>query len=357
MTINPTTITHEPGTPFIDVVREFDAPPARVFRAHTDPELVKQWLRPGEIEMRVLEFDARPGGRYRYLHRDADGGEYAFSGVFHQVDQDRRIVQTFEFDGMPGQVSLDAVTFEDIGGRTRLTTHSTFPSVAARDAMIASGMEPGLRDAMDHLAGLLAPGQVVIDITMSLDGYVAAAGVDLAHGLGIDGDVIHDWVLGARTQEDTEVLDKGVARTGAVVMGRTLFDIIDGPDGWNDEVNYGADRAAAELPPVFVVTHSVPDQMRLGERFTFVTDGLRSTLAKAKAAAGDKHVVIMGGGQTCHAFLNAGLVDIVTIHLAPIVLGAGTRLFPAEGSTRVKLELVESVSTPGAEHLTYRVLG
>ena len=146
------------------------------------------------------------------------------------------------------------------------------------------------------------------------------------------------------------------ARSGAVIMGRRLFDVVDGPDGWNDEVGYGAERDQTAAPPVFVMTHSAPDTWRLGERFTFVTDGLHSAVEKARAAAGEKDVVVMGGGETCHAFLAAGLVDLLNIHLAPLVLGAGTRLFPAEESERIRLELVASESAPGAEHLSYRVI-
>jgi dihydrofolate reductase len=198
-------------------------------------------------------------------------------------------------------------------------------------------------------------GQVIVDISMSLDGYVTAAGADPRHGLGVDGEPLHDWVFN-QAPGNQKVLDDMYARTGAVIMGRRLFDVIDGPDGWSDDMGYGAERdQTTGPPPVFVMTHTAPDTWRLGDRFTFVTDGLRSAVDKARAAAGGKDVVIMGGGETCHAFLAAGLVDLLHIHLAPIVLGAGTRLFPAEESQRVQLELVQSVSAPSAEHLSYKV--
>jgi dihydrofolate reductase len=199
-------------------------------------------------------------------------------------------------------------------------------------------------------------GQVIVDISMSLDGYVTAAGADREHGLGVDGEPLHHWVFN-HDPVNQKVLDDTYARTGAVIMGRRLFDIIDGPLGWNDELGYGAERdQTMSPPPVFVVTHSAPDTWRLGDRFTFVTDGLHSAVDQARAAAGKKDVIIMGGGEICHAFLAAGLADLVNIHLAPIVLGAGTRLFPAEESQRVQLELVESVSAPSAEHLSYKVI-
>jgi uncharacterized protein YndB with AHSA1/START domain len=153
---NPTTITAQPGTPFVDVVREFDATPAQVFRAATDPRLLPQWLGPRELETDVVEYDVRPGGTYRYVQRDGDGNAYGFRGVFHSVTANERVIQTFEYEGAPGFVSLENATYEDIGGRTRLHTHSTFPSVEARDAAFASGMEHGLVESMDRLADLVA---------------------------------------------------------------------------------------------------------------------------------------------------------------------------------------------------------
>ena len=151
---NPTTITAQPGTPFIDIEREFDATPAQVFRACTEPDLVAKWLGPRDLEIEVVEYDVRPGGSYRYIHRRA-GEEYGFRGVFHSVAKNESVVQTFEFDGAPGQVCLETVTYEDLGGRTRLRTHSVFPSVETRDAALASGMEHGINDSYDKLSELL----------------------------------------------------------------------------------------------------------------------------------------------------------------------------------------------------------
>jgi uncharacterized protein YndB with AHSA1/START domain/dihydrofolate reductase len=359
--MNPTTVSAQPGTPFVDVVREFEAPPARVFRASTDPELVARWLGPRDLQMRVIEYDARTGGAYRYVHSDASGNEYGFRGVFHSVVANERIIQTFEYDGAPDIVSVDSSTYEDLGGRTRLSTHTVFPSVEARDTALANGMEHGLVDSMDRLEELLdaavpGRGRVVVDISMSLDGYVAAAGVDLEHGLGVGGEVIHDWVLARRTPRDDEILAEGFTRTGAVIMGRRTFDFIDGPNGWSESMGYAADHEQdGTPPPVFVVTHAAPERTRLGGRFRFVTDGLKSAVSQARATAGaDRDVVIMGGGETAHAFLQAGLVDVLSIHLAPVVLGAGRPLFPSDASLR--LQLLGSESTDGAEHLTYRVI-
>ena len=150
-----TTITSAPGTPFIEVIREFHATPAQVFRAHTDPLLMTQWLGPHGMEMEILEHDARDGGHYRYVHRD-ERGEYRFRGVYHTVTANERLIQTFEWEGAPGQVSLDSATFEDLGdGRTRLRTHSVFPSVEARDSAIASGMSRGITESYERLETLL----------------------------------------------------------------------------------------------------------------------------------------------------------------------------------------------------------
>ncbi|WP_433226765.1 SRPBCC domain-containing protein [Microtetraspora malaysiensis] len=361
---NPTTITAQPGSPFIEVIRDFDATPAQLFRVYSDPELVTRWLGPREIEMRLIEYNVRSGGAYRYVHRTTEGNEHVFHGVFHTVTPDERIIQTFEYEGTPDVVSLDSATFEDLGGRTRLRIRSVFPTVEARDAMIASGMERGILDSMDRLdeltngpaEGRPEASRVVVDISMSLDGYVSGPGVDLEHGLGVGGEPLHAWVTDERTPRDAEILRASFADTGAVIMGRRTFDIVDGPNGWNDEVGYGHDQDQAAAPPVFVVTHSPPEKVRLGDRFSFVTDGLDSAVDKARAAAGGKDVVIMGGGTIAHGFLRAGLVDILRIHLAPIILGAGVPLFPEGMPESLRLEPLDSVSTPAAEHLTYRVI-
>lgn len=205
-------------------------------------------------------------------------------------------------------------------------------------------------------------GQVMVDISMSLDGYVTAAGAGRDRGLGVGGEVLHIWAMGEHTDRDAEILAETFDRTGAVIMGRRTFDIVDGPNGWGEQRGYGGRRDAASAPPVFVVTHAAPepDSVRLKDRFVFVTDGLDGALDRARAAAGDKDVVIMGGGATASAFLRAGLVDVLRVHVAPVVLGAGTPLFPrpqnGHSEPRVRLELTGSVATPAAQHLTYRVL-
>jgi uncharacterized protein YndB with AHSA1/START domain len=151
-----TQITAEPGVPYIDMSREFDAPRDLLFRAYTDPELLVQWLGPRRLTMIVDHFDVRDGGTWRYVHRDADGSEYGFHGVFHGTPSEEGIVQTFEFEGTPGHVALDSLVFEERDGRTTVRTHSVFQSVQDRDAMVESGMEDGLEDSMNRLDELLA---------------------------------------------------------------------------------------------------------------------------------------------------------------------------------------------------------
>jgi uncharacterized protein YndB with AHSA1/START domain len=151
-----TQITAEPGTPFIDITREFDAPRDAVFRAYTEPELLMEWLGPRSLTMTIDYFDVRDGGRWRYIHRDADGAEYAFHGVFHGTPSVDGIVQTFEFEGAPGHVALEWATFEARDGKTLVRQRSVYQSVEDRDAMVESGMEEGLNESMERLDELLA---------------------------------------------------------------------------------------------------------------------------------------------------------------------------------------------------------
>ncbi|MEV0288447.1 MULTISPECIES: SRPBCC domain-containing protein [unclassified Kribbella] len=153
--MSATTINTPAGTPFVEVTREFAATPAQLFKVMTDPELVTEWLGPRGLEMTVDRYDVRPGGSYRYIHKD-ESGEYAFRGVYHTVEQDKLVIQTFEWEGAPGEVCLEKATYEPTETGVRLHTRSVFPSVEARDQTIEHGMEVGLRDSMDRLAELVA---------------------------------------------------------------------------------------------------------------------------------------------------------------------------------------------------------
>ena len=192
--------------------------------------------------------------------------------------------------------------------------------------------------------------RVIADITMSLDGFVTGEGADEQHGLG-DAPELHTWV---RQQEgvDTEVLAQATAQSGAVVMGRRLFDVVNGPGGWRRDMGYGADQAGT--PPFFVVTHSPPRDVRLerdlGMRFTFAGD-LVTAIGQARSAAAEGDVVIMGGGDVIGQALEQGLVEELRVHLAPMVLGSGTPLF--KSGTRQMYRQREVRASRNAVHLTY----
>lgn len=149
-----TKISAPEGLPYIDMEREFEAPAELVHRAYVDPELVKQWLGPRKYEMVIERWDAREGGAYRYVHSDGKN-RYGFRGVFHSMAVDN-LVQTFEFEGAPGHVSLDTQVIEDLpGGRSRVRSHSIYMSVADRDAMVEAGMADGVEDGYNRLDELL----------------------------------------------------------------------------------------------------------------------------------------------------------------------------------------------------------
>ena len=149
-------ITAEPGVPQVLSSRELDAPRDLVYRAFSEPELLAQWLGPRKYTMTVERFDLRDGGTWRYVHSDEAGNAYGFHGVFHGVPSPEGMVQTFEFEGAPGHVSLDTVTFEERDGKTIVRTNSLFQSVEARDAMVSSGMGDGMNQGYERLDELLA---------------------------------------------------------------------------------------------------------------------------------------------------------------------------------------------------------
>ena len=192
--------------------------------------------------------------------------------------------------------------------------------------------------------------KVVGDISISLDGFVTGPDPGPDNGLGTGGEALHTWALDG-DPTDREVLADATDATGVVVMGRTLFDIVDGPGGWSDDMGYGASLAA--VPPVLVVTRTPPAEVRLGDRFSFVIDGIGSAVAKAVAMADDRDVVVMGGAATVRGALEAGLLDELRLHLAPVVLGGGTPLF-GEATPR-SLRQVHVRVSGHATHLTYKV--
>jgi uncharacterized protein YndB with AHSA1/START domain len=151
-----TEITVDPDVPLVRLTREFDAPPAQVFRAHVDPALFTQWNGPNGTHMTIEHFDCRTGGSYRYTIGREDF-EAGFYGSFHEVRPDELIVQTFTFEGVPDGVALERLEFEHLGnGRTRLTATSLVDSFEGRDAFVASGMEVGVNEGYQRLDAVLA---------------------------------------------------------------------------------------------------------------------------------------------------------------------------------------------------------
>jgi dihydrofolate reductase len=211
---------------------------------------------------------------------------------------------------------------------------------------------------------------VFVDISTSLDGFVAGPNQTLDEPLGEGGERLHEWVVGlaswrerhgragGETNVDSDVVEESIASTGAVVMGRRMFSGGRGP--WEDDPN--ADGWWGDDPPfrvpVFVLTHHPRETVTKqgGTSFTFVTDGIESALAQARAAAGEKSVLVAGGANTIQQSLAAGLVDDIQIHVAPVLLGAGVRLFDRVGPEHVKLEGTRVIASPAVTHLRFRVL-
>ncbi|KOT99177.1 DNA-binding protein [Streptomyces sp. NRRL F-4711] len=199
----------------------------------------------------------------------------------------------------------------------------------------------------------------IADISVSLDGFVTGPDPGPDNGLGTGGEALHTWAF-SDDPDDRRVLREGTARSGAVVLGRHLFDVVDGPKGWDDTSGYGAGEVGK--PAFVVVTSSPPESVRTTNLdWTFVTTGLRDAVAAAqeRAAAASSHsgkdldVILMGGGSTIGSALEAGLVDTLTLHLAPIVLGAGTPLFAGAAPRTLVQRSVSPTST--CTHLTYDV--
>lgn len=195
--------------------------------------------------------------------------------------------------------------------------------------------------------------KVVADITMSIDGYVTGLGADPQHGLG-DAPELHAWVF-EQSPVTNEILEKATAASGAVVMGRRLFDTVDGPNGWSADMGYGAHQVGT--PPFFVVTHSPPSYVRLAEElgmnFTFSSD-LASAIDQARSAATVGDVVIMGGGDVIGQAIEERLVDELRLHLAPIVTGGGTPLFKPGTRQRYRQRAVRH--SQNAVHVVYERL-
>jgi len=201
-------------------------------------------------------------------------------------------------------------------------------------------------------------GKVTADISMSLDGFIAGPNDRPGNGLGDGGERLHQWVYklaswrephglsGGETNRDSEILEEAFKNVGAIVLGRRMFD---NAEGWGDEPPFHV--------PVFVLTHEGREKLvkEGGTTFTFVTDGIESALAQARAAAGDKDVAIGGGANTIQQFIAAGLLDEIQIHLVPVLLGDGIRLFEQLGGEPIELEGTRVVASPDVTHLRFDV--
>jgi dihydrofolate reductase len=203
-------------------------------------------------------------------------------------------------------------------------------------------------------------GIVTAHMSMSLDGYVAGPNAGAGNPLGDGGSRIQQWMFDlasfreiqglsdGQSNRDDEELRERFAPTGAVVMGRRMFDEGEGP--WGDNPPFGM--------PVFVLTHEARDRLvkEGGTTFTFVTDSIESALEQAKAAAGEKNVNIAGGADTVQQFIKAGLIDELEIHLTPVLFGEGIRLFERMGPEHIELENIRVVASPKVIHLRFRVV-
>ena len=210
-------------------------------------------------------------------------------------------------------------------------------------------------------------GKVFVDITVSLDGYVAGPNQTLEHPLGEGGERLHEWAYGLAAfrerhgesggdvSADSALLEEALERTGGVVMGRRMYSGGSGP--WEHDPN--ADGWWGDNPPfrvpVFILTSHPRGTvvMEGGTTFTFVTDGVSAALDQARATAGDKDISVAGGGQTVQQFLEAGLIDELQVHIAPLLLGGGVRLF---GDGRpVGLKRTRVIDSPAVTHLTFEI--
>ena len=212
--------------------------------------------------------------------------------------------------------------------------------------------------------------KLVLDISMSLDGFIAGPDQTLDEPLGKGGQQLHEWALatqswreahgrsGGETDVDSEIVEESVNSAGATVMGRRMFSGGEGP--WEDDPN--ADAWWGDEPPfhhpVFVLTHHArePVTKQGGTTFTFVTDGVEAALEQARAAAGDKDVSLAGGANVAQEYLQAGLLDELQIHLVPVFLGGGVRLFDGLGPGPIELEAMRVIESDAVTHLKFRVV-
>ena len=201
-------------------------------------------------------------------------------------------------------------------------------------------------------------GNVAASISVSLDGFVAGPDDGPEHPLGVGGERLHEWIYGLESwrrqhgltggerNRDDEVLDEGFRNLGAAILGRRMFD---NAREWGDDPPFRI--------PAFVLTHEARETLERGDAtFHFVTDGIGSAVTQAKAAAGDKDVIVAGGASTIGQVLEAGLLDELQLHVVPVLLGGGVRLFEHLDGTPIELENTRVIESPAVAHLRYRVV-
>jgi dihydrofolate reductase len=211
--------------------------------------------------------------------------------------------------------------------------------------------------------------KLTYETTMSLDGCTTGPDIDMENPLGVGGERLHEWALGLRTfaerhgrsggetGPDDDLIRESFDANGAIIMGRKMYSGGSGP--WEDDPNamgWWGDTPPFGVP-VFVLTHHErePLEMEGGTTFHFVTDGIETALEQARGAAGSKNVGVAGGASVAQQYLKAGELDELLIHVAPILIGDGVRLFDDPGPDQVELECIEATQSPAVTHLRYRV--
>lgn len=190
---------------------------------------------------------------------------------------------------------------------------------------------------------------VVLEMSMSLDGFIAGPNIDMEQPMGEGGERLHEWMFSGKTEREADVDEEQAFKsTGAIVMGRRTFDLGVGP--WGENPTFHA--------PCFVLSRDAHDTITKagGTTYSFVTDGAQSAVAQARAAAGDKQIVVMGGANTAQQCLRAGLLEEIQIHLVPVLLGDGTRLFDQLDPEHIELDSTMVSTAPGVTHLRFRVV-
>ena len=187
--------------------------------------------------------------------------------------------------------------------------------------------------------------KVIVEITMSLDGFIAGPEISNGNPMGMGGLRLHEWIFDSKTPEDDKLLKELFERCGAVIVGATTFNTAI-EDAWGGTSPFTI--------PAFVICHSIP--ATTVEGFTFITDGILSALDKARVVAGEKDILVMGGANVIQQYLKSKLFDELNIHIVPVLFLEGTRLFDLMGTTSIELKKIKAIDTPAATHIYYEIV-